>query len=142
MVLAVIDASVGVKWFLEEAESDAALALQSDFIEGRLTLRVPSIFPYEVLNALSYSRRFRDRELIESARALDRTDIVTVPLAGEYFEQTVATSSRRRITIYDASYLALAKALGCPFFTADETLLEADSPGPETIHIREYPRSL
>jgi len=71
MDLAVIDASVAVKWFLDEAHTRAALALQSDFIEGRLTLRVPSHFPYEVLNALTSSRRFRNPELIEAARDLD-----------------------------------------------------------------------
>lgn len=140
MDLAVIDASVAVKWFLDEAHTRAALALQSDFIEGRLTLRVPSLFPYEVLNALTFSRRFRNPELIEAARDLDRTDMVTVPLFGAYFEQTVAVSLQERITIYDASYVALAAALECPLFTADDTLLELGRKGDvRTIHIRDYP---
>jgi len=139
MDLAVIDASVAVKWFLDEAHTRAALALQSDFIEGRLTLRVPSLFPYEVLNALTFSRRFRGPELIEAARDLDRSDMVTVPLFGAYFEQTVALSLRKRITIYDASYVALAAALKCPLFTADDTLLELGRRDVRTIHIRDYP---
>ena len=141
MALAVIDASVAVKWFLEERETEAALALQSDFLEGRLRLRVPSIFPYEVLNALAFSRRFRDRELIEAARDLDRSDFISMPLFGEYFEHTVALSARERITIYDASYLALAEALQCPLFTADETLLKFNRRDREAIHIRDYPKS-
>ncbi|MGI0150264.1 MAG: type II toxin-antitoxin system VapC family toxin [Thermoplasmata archaeon] len=140
MGFGVIDASVAVKWFLEEAHTEAALALQSDFLEGRLTLRVPSIFPYEVLNALAFSRRFRDRELIEAARDLDRSDVVTVPLFGAYFEQTVTVSLRGHITIYDASYIALAAALNGPLFTADETLLKFDQRGARVIHIRDYPR--
>ncbi len=140
MDLAVIDASVAVKWFLDEAHTRAALALQSDFIEGRLTLRVPSLFPYEVLNALTFSRRFRNPELIEAARDLDRSDIVTVPLSGAYFEQTVAVSLQNRITIYDASYVALAAALDSPLFTADDTLLRLGRKGDvRTIHIRDYP---
>ena len=139
MDLAVIDASVAVKWFLDEAHTRAALALQSDFIEGRLTLRVPSLFPYEVLNALTFSRRFRGPELIEAARDLDRSDMVTVPLFGAYFEQTVALSLQKRITIYDASYVALAAALECPLFTADEPLLELGPRDVRTIHIRDYP---
>ena len=140
MDLAVIDASVAVKWFLDVAHTRAALALQSDFIEGRLTLRVPSLFPYEVLNALTFSRRFRNPELIEAARDLDRSDIVTVPLSGAYFEQTVAVSLQNRITIYDASYVALAAALDSPLFTADDTLLRLGRKGDvRTIHIRDYP---
>lgn len=141
MALAVIDASVAVKWFLDEADTEAALLLQSDFLERRLTLRVPSVFPFEVLNALKSSRRFKDRELIEAGRALDRTDILMVPLVGEYFEQTVAASLRGRVTICDASYLALAEALRCLLFTADETLLAVERIGRRGIHIREYPRS-
>ena len=140
MGLAVIDASVAVKWFLEEADTDAALNLQSDFLEGHLTLRVPSVFPYEVLNALAFSRRFRDREMIEAARTLDRTDLVTVPLFGEYSEQTVVRSVRDRITIHDASYLSLAATLRCPLFTADGGLVEFDRPDARVVHIREYER--
>src|SRR6266571_400917 len=139
MALAVIDASVAVKWFLDEAHTRAALALQSDFIEGRLTLRVPSLFPYEVLNALTSSRRFRNPELIEAARDLDRSDIVTVPLFGAYFEQAVAVSLREKITIYDASYVALAVTLECPLFTADDTLLKLGRRDVRTVHIQDYP---
>lgn len=142
MDLAVIDASVAVKWFLEEADTEAALVIQSDFLEGRLKLRVPSIFPYEVLNALAFSRRFRDRELIEAARDVDRSDLITVPLFGDYFEETVTTSVRGRITIYDAGYLALARALDCPLFTADRTLLKFDRPGARVIHIHDYPTAM
>jgi len=60
-------------------------------------------------------------------------------LFGAYFEQTVALSLRKRITIYDASYVALAAALKCPLFTADDTLLELGRRDVRTIHIRDYP---
>lgn len=141
MALAVIDASVAVKWFLEEADTETSLVLQSDFLEGRLTLRVPSVFPFEVLNALTFSRRFRQRELLEAARDLDGIDIATVPLIGEYSEQTVTLAVREGISIYAASYLALAAALQCPLFTADETLVKFDSPDVRAVHIRDYPRA-
>src|SRR3989440_11312589 len=136
MDLAVIDASVAAKRFLDEAHTRPALALQSDFIEGRLTLRVPSLFPYEVLNALAFSRRFRGPELIEAARDLDPSDMFTGPLFGAYFAQTVALSLHARITIYDASYVALAAALECPLFTADDTLLGLGRRGVPTLHLR------
>jgi len=65
--------------------------------------------------------------------------MVTVPLFGAYFEQTVALSLQERITIYDASYVALAAALECPLFTADATLLKLGRRDVRNIHIRDYP---
>jgi predicted nucleic acid-binding protein len=138
MGLAVIDASVAVKWFLDEPETQAALALQADFLEGRLSIRVPSLFPFEVLNALVFSRRFRNPELAEAARDIDRMDFVTLPLVGPFMERTVATALRSRVTIYHASYLALAEGLGRPLFTADNVLLRAAGRETRAVHIREY----
>src|SRR2546428_6783407 len=106
--LAVMDASVAVKWFLDEEYGDEALRLQSDFFEGVLSLRVPSILPYEVLNALQHSRRFRGRDLLEAARDIDRSGFSVIPLFGEYMERTAEIPVRLRSTTYDASYLALA----------------------------------
>lgn len=140
MGLAVIDASVAVKWFLEEAETGEALALQSDFFEGRLSLRVPSIFPYEIMNALASSQRFRRAELLEASRDIDRSGFEAVPLFGEYFERSVETALLAGISIYDASYLALAEVAGCPLFTADEELLALGSRDRSVVHIRDYPR--
>src|ERR1700756_973910 len=99
MGLAVMDASVAVKWFLEEEYGDEAIRLQSDFFEGTLSLRVPSILPYEVLNALQQSRRFRGRDLLEAARDIDRSGFSVVHLFGEYLERTVDIALRQNCTI-------------------------------------------
>jgi len=58
MALAVADASVVAKWFLEEADSEPARRLRDDFLEGIVRLRAPSILPFEVLNALRFHPRF------------------------------------------------------------------------------------
>ncbi len=139
MGLAVIDASVAVKWFMEEPDTEAALRLQSDFFEGLLSVRVPSVFPYEVMNALQSSRRFSRRDLLESARDVDRCGFQTVPLFGDYLERTVDLAAASAITIYDASYLALAALEECPLYTADEALLAFDGSRTEVRHIRGYP---
>ncbi len=140
MGLAVMDASVAVKWFLDEEGSDEALQLQSDFFEGVLSLRVPSILPYEVLNALQHSRRFRGRELLEAARDIDRSGFALVPLFGEYMERTVEIAVRLRCTIYDASYLALAAIEDCVLFTADDGLVALAPREIKVVHVREYRR--
>lgn len=139
MGLAVIDASIAVKWFLEESDTEDALRLQSDFFEGLLSVRVPSVFPYEIMNALHSSRRFSRRELLESARDLDRCGFQTVPLFGEFLERTVSMALGSGTTIYDASYLALAAVAECPLYTADEALLALGGARAQVRHIRDYP---
>ena len=140
MGLAVMDASVAVKWFLDEEYGDEALRLQSDFFEGVLSLRVPSILPYEVLNALQHSRRFRGRDLLEAARDIDRSGFSIIPLFGEYMERAVEIAVRLRCTIYDASYLALAAIEDCVLFTADHGLVALAPREIKVLHVREYRR--
>src|SRR5205809_7876319 len=89
MDLAVIDASVAVKWFLDEAHTRAALALQSDFIEGRLTLRVPSHFPNKPRNPSRPLTYFVIRKLADPPRVFTRATLSSVPLLVAYSNQTL-----------------------------------------------------
>src|SRR6266571_2868285 len=122
MALAVVDASVVAKWFLQEENTLSARRLREDFLEGSLRLRVPSLLPFEVLNALKYNPNFPSRGLFAASRALDAAGLLTVPVFGEYAERTVAIASRFDLTIYDAAYVALADIADCTLYTADEQL--------------------
>ena len=139
MVLAVADASVVAKWFLEEAFSEEARILRDDFLEGRVRLRVPSLLPFEVLNALRFNANFPLRNLLEAGRALDRAGLVTVPLAGDYLERTVLAAGRHQLTVYDASYLALAELMECLLFSADDEMVRLGLREPRIVHVRDYP---
>jgi len=138
MALAVADASVVAKWFLEEADSEPARRLRDDFLEGIVRLRAPSILPFEVLNALRFHPRFPRRSLPLAARGLDRAGIVTVPLFGEFLDRAVNVSTRDDLTIYDASYIALAELEQCPLYSVDEELAALDRGRRSIIHIRDY----
>ena len=49
----VIDASVALKWRLRDEEATSqADALLDDFLAGRLELLTPTLFDYEIVNAL------------------------------------------------------------------------------------------
>jgi predicted nucleic acid-binding protein len=52
--LAVIDASVATKWFLQERDTDHALALRDGHASGRILLTSSSIMPHEQANALRF----------------------------------------------------------------------------------------
>ena len=54
----VVDASVVVKWFIEEEFSREARLLRDAYADGLVDIVTPSLLPYEVLNALKYSGAF------------------------------------------------------------------------------------
>ena len=51
----VLDASVVVKWFVDE-EPDISLQLLEDYLNGKVTLYSVQLMPYEVINAHRYNR--------------------------------------------------------------------------------------
>lgn len=138
---AVADASVVAKWFLSEPYRDDALRLRNDFIAGDLRLSSPALMPFEVLNALRFSRSSLDvAALHEIAKSLILYPIELHGLEGAFLDLTVDISSRTEMTVYDSSYLALAKGLGCYLYTADERFLEGLKDGERGLarHVTEY----
>src|SRR5215217_3285441 len=119
----VVDASVAVKWYLQEPESEAALIL----LNGSFELHAPDLIYVEVANVL-WKRAGRGdltpEVALQAIRKLKR-----VPIAIESGHQLVelaldlAFQSGR--TAYDSLYLALAADLGLNFVTADRKLINA-----------------
>src|SRR5215470_20255084 len=106
----VLDASVGAKWFLPEADSAEAFALRDDFRNGIHELIAPDIFPLEVGHSLSKAQRqgritaAEAATHLQGAMALLPTLHPHLPLLPRAF----AISVRYRVAINDCLYLALA----------------------------------
>ena len=120
----VIDASILVAWFLEE-KSDPRVEAAFDTI-ARVETLAPSLFYYEIRNALLVSER-RNR-ITESMSAAFLRDLGLLPIrlepAGD--DASLMTLARKRkLTVYDAAYLALAKTEGLPLATLDRDLEKA-----------------
>lgn len=119
----VVDASVVVNWFVEEKYSREANLLRDAYADGLIDVAAPSLLPYEVLNALKYSGAFGEEELKEVAVALEDFQITLFDLKGELAVKSIELAMRRGLTIYDASYIALAQILNAELYTADEKLI-------------------
>lgn len=120
---AVADASVVAKWFLEEDFSENARQLRDCFVTGKLTVSIPSLLFYETLNALWHSGQFSEEELTLVARALSIYGFDVWEPRGKMYEQTAILSSKHNVSVYEASYVALAFSLNATFYTADMELI-------------------
>ena len=125
---AVVDASVSLAWVLpdERPGVDAThllLALQG----GQVELLVPSLWEYEVTNALRVGVRRGRLTEEEGARGAGMLlDLgLTLSHLGETLSRAWELARQHGLSIYDASYLALAEFHACPLVTADSRLLAA-----------------
>ena len=121
--LVVADASVIVKWFVEEEHTDAALRFREDYLDRVVDVAYPDLLPYEVLNALRYNPVLGERHLKEIAEALDKYSLWLVPLEGELALRCVENAVRHGISVYDAAYISLGQIKETPVYTADRALM-------------------
>ena len=113
----VVDASVGLKWVVDEPGSDAAVAL----IAGR-ALVTSALFWAEAANALATKERRGelDRGALEDAwRDLAQAPLQSVPLDPAGASAALALAAELRHPVYDCCYLQLALARGTAVVTAD-----------------------
>ncbi|MBV8473603.1 MAG: type II toxin-antitoxin system VapC family toxin, partial [Hyphomicrobiales bacterium] len=117
----VVDASVVIKWVVEEEGTQHALVLR-----GAARLIAPDLLVAECANILwkKVQRGELTREEADlAAQLIERADIELFPMRGLLHDAT-------RIAIeishpaYDCIYLALAMATNARFVTADERLLQ------------------
>ncbi len=124
MIEVVIDASVVVKQFIEENESDKARLLRDKFIDGKIELFIPTLVYFEVLNALKYSNLFTPSELDNAGESLENYGFKVITIKNEIREYMIKVAVDHDMSIYDASYLGLSIALGKVFCTADERIIK------------------
>jgi len=141
MEIIVVDASILVKWYVVETFREEALKLRVSYLKGVIELASPAIMPFEVLNAARYAKREIDEDKLKKiSRSLSLYGVRLYQLDGDYIDLVVETSLRNNITVYDASYVALAQHLDTILYTADEKLIEklSDEYTKYVKHIREY----
>ncbi|HMN00900.1 MAG TPA: type II toxin-antitoxin system VapC family toxin [Anaerolineales bacterium] len=124
----VVDASVGIKLFVDEEFSEQAHALFSHLAaDPPAELYVPDLFFIECANILlKYTRRF-GRPLADSQA--DLTDMKRLAIkstsTANLMEEALLLASEKKLTAYDACYAILAEKLEIPLVTADEELARA-----------------
>lgn len=118
-----IDASVALKWVLEEVGSVAA----SELLDGR-SLFAPPLLATEAANALWVVAR---RGQITDAEAKDALDLIlrapfqSLPSSLNLPRRALELARLLDHPVYDCTYLALAIAIERPVITADRRFVAA-----------------
>ena len=117
----VIDASIAVKWFVNEEKSNKAIEIRDLHINRKVTIIVPEIIFLEVINALRYKKL--DKELLNNVN----NDLFDMQLHVEKLNnfllaKAIILSIQYDLSLYDSLYAAIAQLHGCPLVTEDEKL--------------------
>jgi predicted nucleic acid-binding protein len=123
----VVDASVTIQLFVEEADSAKAHQLFWRLTEpDPIVLFAPDLIYIECANILwKYSQRFGydPKRAQENLDDLAKLEIEAVPTHA-LFVRAYQLAQQLGITAYDACYVVLAQKLSCPLITADRRLVQ------------------
>jgi predicted nucleic acid-binding protein len=127
MRLVVVDASASLAWAIADEQAGPGPAHLLDmYYAAEVQLSAPSVWEYEVANALKVALirgRATQAEALDGLGFLRGLGIQLAafqPLADLSWDLAV----ERRLSMYDASYLALAQLRGCELCTGDKRLAE------------------
>ena len=123
----VVDASLALKWVLEERHSAEAQSLLNRWVQTQVIVTAPMLLVFEAANVL-YQRVRRGQLGVEAAEeALSALTATHLTLMGgdepDLSSQAIKLAETYRLpATYDATYMGLAVRSECPLWTADERL--------------------
>lgn len=119
----VLDTSVIVKWFRQEEElARLALALRERYLQGQITVAVPMLLIYELANVLRYKSELTTEQVQEAVESLLDMGLEWIEPSVAAMRRAVSLAREGGITVYDATFVAVAETLGAALVTADEQL--------------------
>ena len=123
----VIDASIAIKWSLNETDSCTALDLLANWTDRGIEVLAPALLAYEVTNALYRHIRKGDLPFDDARRGL--TEVIFKVVEFDFSENSDFNIRAMELgqqfglpAAYDSHYLALAESKECELWTADTRL--------------------
>ena len=139
-----VDASVAIKWFVEEDYSQDARGLLKSFGEGSVVLHAPSLLFHEVGNVLwrlaNKLRLLKVTYVIDAYSNFLKVPIHYIDLSKQDASDSLKVSLELGLTFYDAVYLNVSKKLTKTLVTADEEILRKVKGDFSVAHLREIGR--
>ncbi|PJB22292.1 MAG: PIN domain nuclease [Euryarchaeota archaeon CG_4_9_14_3_um_filter_38_12] len=118
----VLDASVIVKWYSEEGDTEKALQIRDLFLKNKFNIMVPDLMFYEVANVVRYARGIVDKEKEAILNNIVLLNLDVVSVSRHNLIKSLSLALKYDITVYDAVYLVIASQKKAVYVTADEKL--------------------
>jgi predicted nucleic acid-binding protein len=120
----VVDASIAIKWVLEEPDSDRADALLAEWINKGKLILAPDLLAYEITNVLYQKVGKGEITLDRAKEALAEISLTEIEFdfSSDFAVSTRAIELANHFSLpatYDSHYLALAERKDCELWTAD-----------------------
>ena len=125
--IAVIDASVAVKWVLREAGDEEALAILAAYGAKTLDLIAPRLLLHEVASAISKRCRRKELTIRQAEDAYRNFEARRPQLVQAQVGQALSLSLQHQISLWDSVYLAVAIERRADLLTADRRFHRAVS---------------
>ena len=118
----VVDASLAVKWLVEEDDSDKAHAILQSWDAQNITRIAPHLLPFEVANVLHRRVVSGDLRVEDSTQMIahllgSRLELHHPP--GLHARALELAAQLKQGAAYDSHYLALAEEFDCELWTGD-----------------------
>ena len=133
----VVDTSVLIKWIKTKDEDlvNEARRLLAGIERRSLEAHVPALLLYEVGNILLLKTDLDAAGLNGALSNLEDLPFTVAPPATPLLKRAARLGKELSLTFYDASFLALAVELDCPFITADRPLFDRARSLPRVRHL-------
>ncbi len=134
----VVDASVAYKWWdkKEPLSEEAKIILTNNFNNTDQIL-VPDLILYELANAWATKTKFSPYRVKNNLKDLEEINLSIEPVSLDLIRKAIAFSRRYKVTVYDATYVILAKGKKCKLVTADDKFV-MQVKLPFVKHLSEY----
>lgn len=137
----IVDASVAVKWFVEEDYSDRADELLDDFSNGYVELVAPKTLMLEFCNAIRkyVVRGHLKGDLATSyVKKMSEVPLDFVEIDWKIVKKAYSEALELGITVYDAIYVVIAEEKNGVIITADDRLYRQLKKHTKITHIKDY----
>lgn len=124
--MVVVDTSVVYKWFSKDNEKylEQSIKLLEKQLNNEENLIAPDLILYELANAWTTKTELTLEQARTFMKDFSLARVKTEPMTLELIYEAMRFSKKYRVSVYDASYAALAQVKKCEYYTADTKFIE------------------
>lgn len=124
----VLDASVLIKWFIQEPDSEIALQFKENLLRGKEDIVLPDLALYEVINVLRFKSEVTEEAIKAILPSFFDLGLEIITPSQRLLKDALHLSFATELSVYDCVYLALANELGVSLITADKYIISQAEP--------------